>query len=146
MKKVIKVIGIIIGTVSLIIGSVGMVLPILPTVPFYLLTAALYAKNSEKFHKWFLSTGLYKKYMNDVITKKEMTKERKIKVMITLALIFIIAFLVAPIWHVRVIIIVIAVGHLYYFLFRIKTAHKDASLESKVVNVGSNEAEEDYVP
>ena len=134
MKKIINLICIIIGTLSLIIGSIGAVLPILPTVPFYLLTAVMYARGSEKFHKWFLSTGLYKKYIADVVTKKEMTKEKKIKVIITLMVLFAIAFWMSPIWHAKVLIIAIAVGHLYYFLFRIKTVPKNSDVEGKYVS------------
>lgn len=42
------------GCISMVIGIIGIVLPILPTTPFFLLSAFLYAKGSEKFHKWFI--------------------------------------------------------------------------------------------
>lgn len=40
------------GTVSLILGIIGIFLPVLPTVPFILLTAACWARASPRFHTW----------------------------------------------------------------------------------------------
>ena len=50
------------GCVSLALGTIGIVLPILPTVPFYLLTAFCFANSSERLHDWFIHTTVYKKY------------------------------------------------------------------------------------
>jgi uncharacterized membrane protein YbaN (DUF454 family) len=44
-----------IGTVSLIIGIVGIVVPLLPTTPFLLLSAACYAKGSDRLYQWFIN-------------------------------------------------------------------------------------------
>ena len=121
MKKIIDIICVIIGTITLVIGTAGIVLPILPTVPFYLLTAAFYAKGSEKFHRWFLSTKLYKKHIEEVVTRKEMTRCKKIKVLSVLMLMFTITFIAAPIWHMKALMVVIALGHLYFFIFKIRT-------------------------
>lgn len=57
MKKIVFV---TLGCISLALGVVGIVLPILPTVPFFLLTAFCFAKSSERLHSWFLSTRMYK--------------------------------------------------------------------------------------
>src|SRR5690554_4247935 len=42
------------GTVSLALGVIGLFVPGLPTTPFVLLSAALYAKSSEKLYNWLL--------------------------------------------------------------------------------------------
>ena len=50
-----KTICIILGTVSLALGILGIFLPLLPTTPFLLLTAALYFKGSPRLYQWLLN-------------------------------------------------------------------------------------------
>lgn len=42
------------GLCSVALGLVGIVLPLLPTVPFMILAAFLFAKSSERLHGWLL--------------------------------------------------------------------------------------------
>ena len=46
---------IVAGTLSLVLAVVGMVLPLLPTVPFLLVTAACWSRASPRWHRWLLS-------------------------------------------------------------------------------------------
>jgi hypothetical protein len=65
MKKLFAILGII----SLIFGVIGIFLPLLPTAPFLLLSATLFAKSSTKLYNWLLEhkvLGLYiKSYRED---------------------------------------------------------------------------------
>lgn len=121
MKQVLNKIYVLIGFLSLGIGIVGIVLPILPTTPFLLLALCLFAKGSERFHTWFKGTSLYKKHLEPVLLSKEMTQRAKIKAILTLTVLFSIGAYFCPIWHGKVTIIVVALGHFYYFLVKIKT-------------------------
>lgn len=121
MRKVINSILIVLGFVSIGLGILGIVLPILPTTPFLLLGAGLFAKGSDRFHKWFVSTKLYHKYIDKAVHSKEMTRKEKIHALGAISLLFVIGFIVSPIWHAKALIIFIAIGHFYYFIFRIKT-------------------------
>lgn len=121
MKKIINSICVILGFLALFLGMIGIVLPILPTTPFLLLAALLFAKGSEKFHRWFVGTTLYRKYIENTIHKKEMTKKAKVSTLTVISALLLIGFVFSPVWYAKLIIAFIAVGHYYYFLFRIKT-------------------------
>lgn len=62
MKPFVKTLLIIIGSISLALGVLGIVVPLLPTTPFLLLSAACYIKSSEKLYQWLIThkvLGLY---------------------------------------------------------------------------------------
>lgn len=47
------------GFVFLALGLLGIPLPILPSTPFILLAAWFFARSSEKWHNWLLSSELF---------------------------------------------------------------------------------------
>ena len=54
---------VILGSISLALGVIGIFLPLLPTTPFLLLSAALYVRSSEKLYQWLI----HQKYLGDYI-------------------------------------------------------------------------------
>ncbi|MGB9913817.1 MAG: YbaN family protein, partial [Candidatus Kapaibacteriota bacterium] len=58
------------GFFSLFLGIIGIFLPVLPTTPFILLSASLFAKSSRKLYSWLLSTRTFGKIIRDYNEKK----------------------------------------------------------------------------
>lgn len=110
------------GSISLVLGTIGIVLPILPTVPFYLLTACCYAKSSEKLHSWFIGTKLYKNNLESYVKGEGMTVKSKVKIMAVVTALMTVGFVMMDEVPVaRVILLVIWSVHALYFLLKVKT-------------------------
>lgn len=124
MKKVMNTICVISGFICFALGAIGIVLPVLPTTPFLLLAAALFAKGSDRFHKWFVGTNLYRKYIGQAVKKKTMGRKEKRRMLITLGIIFVLGIIFSPVFA-KVIIAVVGAFHFYYFGFRVKTAEME---------------------
>lgn len=110
------------GCVSLALGTVGIVLPILPTVPFYLLTAFCFANSSERLHDWFIHTTVYKKYIGSYFRRRGMTKKAKRLLIGTVTAIMVPGFILMDKVPVgRAIMLVVWMGHIFYFGFKVQT-------------------------
>lgn len=116
-----KTIYIILAFLFLIIGVIGVFLPVLPTTPFLLATSFFFARGSEQFHKWFLSTRLYKNHMESFVNSKSMTFKTKVKILAFASILLIAAFYLVDNLFVRIIIAIVMICKYYYFIFRIKT-------------------------
>lgn len=88
-----KILWMTLGFIGLGIGAVGAVLPMLPAFPFLLLAAFGFGKSSEKLHTWFIGTRLYKNNLESYVKGQGMTRETKIKVMITVTALMSFGFL-----------------------------------------------------
>lgn len=122
--KLKQIIFLIIGCLSLALGCVGIVLPILPTVPFFLLTVFCFANSSQKLHDWFIGTQMYKKHLESFVQKKGMTLRTKATLLTSVTALMAVGFvlmlrkgIIVP----CVILAVVWVCHLVYFLFGVKT-------------------------
>ena len=119
-----KIFWIILGCISLGLGAVGAVIPMLPTVPFLMLTAVSFAKSSERLHTWFIGTKLYKDNLEDYVSGRGMAWKTKIRIMITVTLLMSIGFIMMAVKGIVVGCIVLGcvwVLHILYFCFGVKT-------------------------
>ena len=56
---------IIVGSVSLVLGILGMFLPLLPTTPFLLLSAAAWVKASPSLYEWLINHRVLGEYIRN---------------------------------------------------------------------------------
>ena len=118
-----KVIYIIIGCISVGLGAAGSVIPVLPTVPFLLLAAYCFARSSEKLHNWFTSTKLYKDHLESYVKGEGMTRQTKLRIMITVTLLMSVGFIMMSRGPVsRIILAFVWLFHILYFVFGVKTS------------------------
>ena len=112
----------VVGCICLALGTVGVAVPILPTVPFYLVTVYCFARSSQRLHDWFVGTKLYKKNLESFVQKKGMTMKTKLGILIPVTLLMGFGFLMMKNVPVgRVILAIVWVCHVIYFLFGVRT-------------------------
>ena len=106
-----KVMFIAAGTISLGLGAVGVFLPILPTTPFLLLSAACYYKGSERMHRWLLSNKLFGSYIRNYKEGKGISLTAKILTLFLLWItIFFSAFYMIRNFPIQIVLFAIAIA------------------------------------
>lgn len=100
-----------IGLISLTLAIVGIFLPILPTTPFLLMSAAIFLKNSPRLYEWLMSHPKLGTYIRNYTEHKHIPLRAKV---ISLSLVWIslsyCAFSVADHWLLSVMFLAIAIG------------------------------------
>ncbi|MEO3947596.1 YbaN family protein [Gorillibacterium sp. CAU 1737] len=122
-----RLIYLVLGFLFFGLGAVGAVLPVLPTTPFLLLAAFFFAKGSKRFHDWFLSTKLYKQYLESFLQSRGMTVKAKRRILIFASSMLTLSFFLVPLWYVKGFIVLVMMFKYYYFFFRIKTIPAEPS-------------------
>lgn len=120
--KIKRILFIILGCIGVGLGAVGAVLPLLPAFPFLLLAAFCFAKSSERLHRWFTGTKLYKNNLESYVKGQGMTRKTKIRIMITVTILMSIGFFMMHAVPVgRIVLAAVWVFHILYFVFGVKT-------------------------
>ncbi|KOR23851.1 MULTISPECIES: YbaN family protein [unclassified Clostridium] len=115
-----KVLLLIIGFISLGLGAIGIFLPMLPTVPFLLLSSFCFIKSSKKISEWFENTNIYKKHVISFKENKAMTLKTKLSILIPVYIMLITLFFMKDILAMRIIIVILLVVKTIVFI-KIKT-------------------------
>lgn len=128
MKKLLYLAG---GFIGLGLGALGAALPLLPAFPFLLLAAYCFARSSERLHRWFVGTRLYKENLEIFVAGRGMTRRTKLRIMTLVTLTMAIGFaMMGRVPVGRVILGIVWAGHVLYFIFGIRTLPEQENSES----------------
>lgn len=108
---IMKIILAFLGSLSLVLGILGVFLPVLPTTPFLLLSAALYVRSSERLYNWLMQHRHLGPYIRNFRENRAIPLRVKIvSVSLVWATLLYCAVFVAWVWWMRLFFIAIAVG------------------------------------
>lgn len=110
-NKFIKYILAFLGLISLTLGVLGIFLPLLPTTPFLLLSAALFMKSSRRLYNWLMNNKFLGKYLCDYVHNRTISVQSKI-ISITILWVTILASSIFVIEKVviKIVLLIIAVA------------------------------------
>ncbi|AXB06820.1 MULTISPECIES: YbaN family protein [Aeromonas] len=97
------------GWLAFATGIVGIVLPLLPTTPFMLLAAALFARSSPRFHGWLLAHPWFGPPILDWQQYRGIRRHTRRRAIIFILISFSVSLLVVPLPWVRWLLVVIMV-------------------------------------
>ena len=112
-----RVLLIITGTICLVLGIIGIFIPLLPTTPFLLLSAAAYFRGSERLYNWLINHKYLGTYIRNFREFRAIPLQAKIlSVTLLLGTIgYCLFFLALSLW-VKILLGCIAVGVTYHIL------------------------------
>lgn len=119
-----RILWMLLGCLGLALGVVGAVLPMLPAFPFLLLAAFGFSRSSDRLHRWFTNTNLYKNNLESYVQGKGMTWGAKIRVMTTVTVLMSLGFFLMYLKELYVPCMILAgvwIFHMIYFLAGVKT-------------------------
>lgn len=109
------------GSVFLALGTLGIFLPVLPTTPFLLLTAACYARGSKRFYSWLLSNRFFGRYIRDWREHRSLPLKTKVTILVLLwGVIIVTSLFFIPVTVGKIAIFAVPIG-VTYLMSRIPT-------------------------
>ena len=119
---VVRYVFLTIGAISFALGTAGIVLPLLPTVPFYMLTLFCLARGSERLHKIFFASSLYQKTVAAYERDKALTLRTKLSILASVTTIMAIGAYFSQNMPVALIVMgLVWIGHVIALAFIVKT-------------------------
>lgn len=99
------------GIISLSLGVMGAFVPVLPTTPFLLLSAALFLRGNRRLYDWLMNHPRMGTYISNFVKHKAVPMRVKIVSVLTLWITLLYcAIFVASHWALSILFIAIAIG------------------------------------
>lgn len=111
----------VVGTASLVLGLVGIVLPVLPTTPFLLVTAACYARASTRLYAWLLGQRSLGPIIVEWRRSRSLPPGVKTRALVLVAVTFAVSIILVDALALRL-SLAVAGALLATFLYRLPTA------------------------
>ena len=119
---VVRYVFLTIGAISFALGTAGIILPLLPTVPLYMLALFCLARGSERLHKMFLESSLYQKTVGAYERDKALTLRTKLSILASVTTIMAIGAYFSQNMPVALIVMCLVwIGHVIALAFIVKT-------------------------
>ncbi|MCH7595348.1 MAG: YbaN family protein [Planctomycetes bacterium] len=123
------------GVLCVALGTAGIVLPLLPTTPFLLLSAYLFSRSSESWHRWLIHHRYFGPYIRAFREKTGLTGTQKLRIGISTTLMIGVSVYFAPINAVRFCLVAIWLM-VAVMLYRMKTASPSAGATASPTGSG----------
>ena len=85
----------------------------------------LFCERSERFHRWFTQTKIYKNYLEDFEKNRSMTLKAKIGLLCLSSTMIAFPIFFVKNNYLRLALILVVIFKYYYFIFCIKTSKPD---------------------
>ena len=117
-----RILCLIVAWLSAALGTAGIFLPLLPTVPLYLLAALCFAKGSRRLHDWFVATRLYREHIDGYVKAGGLTWKIKMRIMVIVsAQLFFAIFFMQHVLIASAALTILWLALMLFFAFGIKT-------------------------
>ena len=130
-SKIIRFFLIALGCISFVLGTIGIFIPILPTVPFYLLTTFCFVRGSEKFANWFLNSKFYKNHMGNFANHRVMTIYGELILLILVSTMLLVANWFINKLAMSIVFSILIACKYAYFVFRITPISRNEYIKIK---------------
>jgi len=98
------------GSIFLGLGVIGVFVPVLPTTPFLLLSAAFYVRSSNRLYRWLLKHKLFGKFIKDFRESKSISLRNKVISILSMsAMLALSVFVFVDELYTRIIILILGV-------------------------------------
>lgn len=121
---------------TLALGAVGVLLPVLPTTPFLLLSSFCFARGSERFHRWFVNTKLYRNHLDSFVRDRAMTLKTKFCILLPASAMLLIAMYMMSNLPGRLFILFLIFFKYIYFFTKIRTVRGENTDETSCQHAG----------
>ena len=125
-NRIVRTLFIIGGTLSLALAILGIIVPGLPTTPFALLSAFLYAKSSSRLYNWLMNSKVLGPRIRSYQKRNGVTKKGKIGIIIFMtAMVLFSSFVVIKDIPLRMVILSLGLVGAIVVWFFVPTAQND---------------------